>query len=484
MLSLVCKWSRTILLLFLLIFISASGSSANKSNLNKFVLFEGEMVEKQPQGYGVLYCKLNGSNSQKAATFQMKKYQLYDYPRELQDVVKGMFLGESINDAQVEFSSGWEFKGNLKFVMSDTSIEYTLKSGGRLKWDDKDLLLQKDLQVKREFEDMKIQFTPATFFCGNFIDNFLIDLGSDFLITAKLSNEIIRDEKGNLWTDVWTIIPTKNINGKGGRLDVEDDSYTLHWPNGDYYSLLKKGADWYITNFSLTLSDGTRFYKPSTKEKKSVLYLSNGDRYEGRIYLGVFNNSEKKETSDELPSIDPQDALYYKKISLANNCYLYSGDYFLSDGTKMNYLFGKSDRQRLEEEQAARAKAQAKAAVEREKQAQARAEKEKNTKATAAFLNSAWGKKFNFGGYHDGNRYVYGSSVLRFSYDRSDIWLDVAGHTYHFLVDGVSDDDGKSIRCREVGTAMPGVYISPIMHNGKRAFKILFVFAELEYTLY
>lgn len=481
MLSLVYKWSRTVLLLLLLILLSASGTSANKFNLNEFVLFEGEMVEKQPQGYGVLYCKLNGSNSQKAATFQMKKYQLYDYPKELQDVVKGTFLGESVNDAQVDFSSGWEFKGNLKLVMSDTYIEYTLKSGGRLKWNDKDLLLQEDLQVKRVFEDMKIQFTPATFFCGNFIYNFLIDLGSDFLITARLDNNLIRDEKGNLWTDVWTITPTKNSNAKGARLDVEDDSYTLRWPNGDYYNLLKNGADWYITDFSLTLSDGTRFYKPTTKEKKCVLYLSNGDRYEGRIYLGVFNNSGKKETSDELPSIDPQDALYYKKISLTNNCYLYSGDYFLSDGTKMRYNFGKSDRQRLEEEKAARAKT----AVEREKQAKARAEKEKNTKATQAFLNSAWGKRFTFNGFEDtyGN-YHHGSSVLRFSNNRTDIWLEVEGETYWFKIDHIADDTGKDIWVKNWNGMMAVVYITPMMRNGKRAFKVHFTTADLVYYLY
>ena len=166
--------------------------------------------------------------------------------------------------------------------------------------------------------------------------------------------------------------------------------------------------------------------------------------------------------------------------NIAKELQFNNGEYYYADGRSTKVINGKKEEQLIAEKKAA----ETKALTEREQQVKARAEKEKNTKATAAFLNSAWGKKFNFDGYHDGNRYVHGSSVLRFSYDRSDIWLDVAGHTYHFIVDGVSDDDGKSIRCREIGTAMPGVYISPITRNGKRAFKILFVFAELEYMLY
>lgn len=203
-----------------------------------------------------------------------------------------------------------------------------------------------------------------------------------------------------------------------------------------------------------------------------------GVKYEGRVYI-VKNKKDNRHYSECFPSLYANDPLYFKKLTVADNIVFVEGTRYGPDGNvEETYKEGWSNI----EIEAARNKAAIAKQEEQRKQAQARAEKEKNTKATQAFLNSAWGKKFKFNGYGDqyGN-YNHGSSVLTFSSNHSDIWLDIAGTTTHFKIDHIN---GEDIWVKDIFAYVSAVTITPIKRNGKQAFKVSFYSLDTTYILY
>ena len=463
------------------------------------LIYEGEVASKKPAGIGKLCFVLNDKKELSdikykqllESTGQRGKAGLINAGNLLQDVVEGNFSDTCITNATVIFASGASFRGNINYRIENkgNTVVYTLLPGGNLNIPGSTvvkgnwrigypLIIERSLGSDIKSSNLQIQSRSGLM---NSRKSYLADflpicyiMSLDVVMEICLHSHVIKYSDGTTSMEVWdfAIVGDNGVynfgNNKGHKLLVssigDNPGFKSIYPNGDFIEVSNSGAIKYKLTF-----DGIIIQNIPQKDATEITY-KNGDKAIGDVSIGWQPVPKKIQQwmENEFPS------------NIAKELQFNNGEYYYADGRSTKVINGKKEEQLIAEKKAA----ETKALTEREQQVKARAEKEKNTKATAAFLNSAWGKKFNFDGYHDGNRYVHGSSVLRFSYDRSDIWLDVAGHTYHFIVDGVSDDDGKSIRCREIGTAMPGVYISPITRNGKRAFKILFVFAELEYMLY
>ncbi len=492
-----------------------------------FVLFPNTMYAKQKWYSGDRICidgqeNKNGSLSGRCSIMVFRDdcvKKTKNYITTSFDRVMGDFTGHTAVNAVLDISgvyertqsgprfvdgsagSGITFRGTVEVIIDNTGdkVSYLMKAGGTISTKNGNMIVPEDMKVSRiiyeselyawklESND-KIHIKSGELCKGDFmvISSLPVDLICRY--SFPLEARLTETNNGLAWhitdNDKW-------VNATSVRTNRQ---VRLGFAGNNTYVIQDSGITFTHNPVANTgMISGTMPSGDPVRESANVSLKRNYDKwdgeikyddgvvYKGTVYLVKGKKDNRSYSEKVQPSIYEEDPLYFKKLTVADNIVFVNGTRYGPDGNiEETYEAGWSN---LEIE-AARNRAAIAKQEEQQKQALARAEKEKNTKATATFLNSAWGKKFNFGGYHDGNRYVHGSSVLRFSYDRSDIWLDVAGHTYHFLVDGVSDDDGKSIRCREVGTAMPGVYISPIMHNGKRAFKILFVFAELEYTLY
>ena len=73
--------------------------------LSETVLYIGEAAKKIPSGQGTLYVMDRPSKD----------------PVLRQDVITGIFDGNSVSNAEVTFSSGWKFSGSLKYLASQQS---------------------------------------------------------------------------------------------------------------------------------------------------------------------------------------------------------------------------------------------------------------------------------------------------------------------------------------------------------------------------
>ena len=330
-------------------------------------------------------------------------------------------------------------------------------------------------------DDTYTQFSSKDIWSG-------IESYYNFAVNSQITSTIRTTSNGGFQSDLWEIkFYGDHTNSEGVILTIYKemglDSFgrkteltlsKITWPNGDYCSL-GLVEDIPYPPYRLTLADGTRIEKIVNNRFKKKMYLNNGDRFEGSV---CFNKQIKKSGTIDDPSINPTSPQFFKKLTFNQDIVMEEGTYYKVDGSKMNYKDGLSDRQILAQQEAAKAKLVA----EREKQQAASAEKEKNTKATQAFLNSAWGKRFTFNGYGDqyGN-YKHGSSVLTFSSNHSDIWLDVAGTTKHFKIDHIN---GEDIWVQDIFAYVAAVSITPIKRKGKQAFKISFYALDMTYILY
>ena len=290
----------------------------------------------------------------------------------------------------------------------------------------------------------------------------------------NISSNVWKHRDGRTRGEFWDFEIARNKynfyefeNKKGNALIVSPEGNPPHilsiYPNEDFIRIDNDGK----IKYRLTI-DGITLKNDSLSEGAEVIY-SNGDKAIGEIYIDWLPIPKKiKEWMENgFPS------------NIAKNKILFqNGNYYYADGRHTKVINGKTEEQLIAERKASDAKAKA----ELKKQQAARAENEKNTKATQAFLNSVWGKRFTFNGYGDqyGN-YNHGSSVLTFSSNHSDIWLDIAGTTQHFKIDHIN---GKEIWVKDIFAYVSSITIIPIKRNGKQAFKVSFYSLDTTYILY
>lgn len=487
----------------ILILSALSSASAKTIKYNSHLIYEGEVVDKEPCGEGVLCLTLNDKKDVSAikrrdelwATndpLSRRAAQKMNVGNLLQDIIIGNFKGNNVTNSNISFASGWKYKGCLSVNIQDSFIEYTLESGGFVKVNNNGNFIQllKPLTIKRTFNGMGVDDTYTQFSSKDIWSG--IESYYNFAVNSQITSTIKTTSNGGFESDSWEIqfygdhknsegVILTIYKGRGHDFGGRETELTLSkitWPNGDYCSL-GLVQDIPYPPYRLTLADGTRIEKIVDNRFKKKMYLNNGDRFEGAV---CFNKQIKKSGTDNYliddPSINPTSPQFFKKLTFNQDIVMEEGTYYKVDGSKMNYKDGYSN---LELE-AARNKAAIAKQEEQRKQAQARAEKEKNTKATQSFLNSAWGKKFTFNGYGDqyGN-YNHGSSVLTFSSNHSDIWLDVAGTTTHFKIDHIN---GEDIWVKDIYAYVSAVTITPIKRNGKQAFKVKFYSLDTTYILY
>lgn len=398
-------------------------------------------------------------------------------------------------------SSGITFRGTVEVIIDNTGdkVSYLMKAGGTISTKKGNMIVPEDMKVSRiiyeselyawklESND-KIHINSGELCKGGFM--VISSLPADLICrySFPLEARLTETNNGLAWritdNDKWVNATSVRTNrqvrlGSGGNTYVIQDSGITFSDN--------PVADTGMISGTMPSGDPVResanvSLKRNYNKWDGEIKYDDGVVYKGTVYLvkGKKNNRSYSETVR--PSIYEEDPLYFKKLTVADNIVFVNGTRYGPDGNvEETYKDGWSN---LEIE-AARNRATIAKQEEQQKQAQARAEKEKNTKATQAFLNSAWGKRFTFNGFEDtyGN-YHHGSSVLRFSNNRTDIYLDVEGETHWFKIDHIADDTGKDIWVRNWNGMMAVVYITPMMRNGKRVFKVHFTTADLVYYLY
>ena len=292
------------------------------------VFFEGGEVSADVSGNGTLYV---------LASDDLREPVVYDK-------ITGCFCGNEVHDARIDFASGCQFQGDVRYnirEMKDNpySLDITYTLTGRL-WDNKqvDLSFEED-QLTMSVKAGSIKLQPFTFDShlwvpGQVVERYsaYIDNGSAAYCNVIYMLEQVTDGHWELSVKTATDNP-EYIYPYGYRVTELKDGFSIQYPTTDYLEILNSRVVKIIKSFPEGIVH--------LDESISHIYYNDGGLFEGTFSInGIQSNTIVDSNVSDLATIMNPDTFLDECVLMYRD-----GIYTFPDGKTEKWENGITDYQ-------------------------------------------------------------------------------------------------------------------------------------------